>query len=127
MSDDLFDTSAWPVVRGRYPAADLADRMTRWLGGFDALLARAASFSLVVALPDGVESEEVPEDRRVAALWFKDRRAVLGQYCKALVYIVPDAARRDAMAAQMEKFPLTVRLAADEAAALAAARALVDG
>lgn len=127
MSDELFDISAWPVVRGRYPAPSLPDRMARWLGGFDALLARAAPFALVVALPDGVESEEIPEDRRTAALWFKDRRAALGQYCKALVYIVPDAARRTAMAAQMEKFPLTVRLVADEGAALAAARALADG
>jgi hypothetical protein len=127
MSDDLFDLSAWPVVRAQYPAADLPGRMERWLGGFDALLARGAPFALVVALPDGVESEEVPEDRRAAAIWFKDRREALGQYCRALVYIVPDDVRRAAMAAQMEKFPLTVRLAADEAAAIVEARALTDG
>ncbi len=127
MSDDLFDPSAWPVVRASYPAADLPARMTRWLAGFDALLARGAPFALVVALPEGVEAEENPEDRRTAALWFKDRREALGQYCRALVYIVPDDIRRAAMAAQMEKFPLTVRLAADEAAAVAEARALTDG
>ncbi|MGQ3031163.1 MAG: hypothetical protein ACT60Q_22730, partial [Ferrovibrionaceae bacterium] len=85
MSDQLFDTSAWPVVRGQYPAASLPDRMTRWLGGFDVLLMRAAPFALVVTLPDGVESEEIPEDRRIAALWFRERRGALGQYCKALI------------------------------------------
>ncbi|MFX8608846.1 hypothetical protein ABTM33_19340, partial [Acinetobacter baumannii] len=82
MSDDLFDVSTWPVVRARYPAADLPERMYRWLGGFDALLTRAAPFALVVGLPEGVEAEENPDDRRTAAIWFRDRREVLGQYCR---------------------------------------------
>ncbi|MGI9277188.1 MAG: hypothetical protein ACR2PT_20370 [Endozoicomonas sp.] len=107
----------WPVVTVsfRRPATD--QDVQQWLAELTVLLEKQQPFSMVVeARPD---SRFSPEARKTFGLWFKDYRALLGDYCCGVARIVESAEEGERVVSDNMKkampFPMMAMTESDQA------------
>ncbi|WP_322012958.1 hypothetical protein [Paraburkholderia sp. J12] len=92
----VHDLHAFPLIWSRRRAIVPGYAM-QWTQEMDALLARAEPF--VIVFEEG-QPEESHEDRKNRGLWLKHNKALLGNICRAVIAIEPDAVKRAALKAQ---------------------------
>ena len=73
----LFDTSEWPLVYGRFPELNESDRVTRILNSLDAILALQQPFVMAWIPPSHDHDDEPHEDEKRSVVWIKQRKADL--------------------------------------------------
>ncbi|MFT4064730.1 hypothetical protein [Paraburkholderia sp.] len=92
----------------------------------DALLAKAQPF--VILFEEG-QPEEAHDDRKTRGIWLKRNKVALGERCKGVIAIEPDAVRRAALKAQTalasRAFGVAMEVVASRAVAERRARELL--
>ena len=94
LDTQLFDTSEWPLVYGRFPELNESDRVTRILNSLDAILALQQPFVMAWIPPSHDHDDEPHEDEKRSVVWIKQRKADLRAHCRGYLYITRDPALR---------------------------------
>lgn len=114
LDTQLFDTSEWPLVYGRFPELNESDRVTRILNSLDAILALQQPFVMAWIPPSHDHDDEPHEDEKRSVVWIKQRKADLRKHCRGYLYITDDTALAELLESRLQTvrkmygFPMTV-------------------
>lgn len=125
----LFDTSEWPLVYGRFPELNEADRVSRILDSLGAILALKQPFVMAWIPPSHDHDDEPHEDEKRSVVWIKQHKAELREHCRGYLYLTADPDLRALLEGRLQQvrkmygFPMVV--VADKAAARVNAQGLL--
>ncbi len=90
MSERILDTAAFPIVRGRSDGLS-EGYSARWISELEHILSREEPFVLLYV---DHQADEAHSDQKARSIWLKNNRARMGEFCRGLIAVEPDAQLR---------------------------------
>jgi len=122
------DLSGFPVIVSHSARLAEPGMALAWLDAMDEALATEKPFVLINL---GASGSGNPEDKKAAALWFKERRNALKRLCRGMVMVEPDreqwAKLRPTLDQQERAFGMVMPIVANLDEGRAAAQILLGG